>query len=86
MSAPSFAQGHFTSHTVFAHVAEGHHVCPAISSSARVTVVTGLKHQKEKRSMEQRRLSAIERFDAQDSRELPRDLAPALTLVETGKH
>ncbi len=31
-------------------------------------------------------LSAIERFDAQDGREMTRDLAPALTLVETGKH
>src|SRR5262249_19214766 len=30
--------------------------------------------------------SAIERFDAQDSREMPPDLAPALTLVGTGKH
>jgi hypothetical protein len=30
-------------------------------------------------------LSAIERFDAQDGREMPRDLAPTLTLVETGK-
>ena len=32
------------------------------------------------------KLSAIECFDAQDSREVPRDLVPAFTLVETGKH
>jgi hypothetical protein len=30
-------------------------------------------------------LPTIERFDAQDGREMPRDLLPALALVETGK-
>jgi hypothetical protein len=30
-------------------------------------------------------LSAIERFDAQNSREMPRDLVPTLTLVKTAK-
>ena|SRR5689334_3033011 len=32
------------------------------------------------------RLSAIECFDAQDCREVSRNFAPALTLVETGKY
>jgi hypothetical protein len=30
-------------------------------------------------------LPTIERFNAQDGREMPRDLLPALALVETGK-